>query len=158
VLAASNVSSCSKLPPQPRHASSVRRLAGAHKTIVANAYLVEELPESGGALSSVLFRRLASRSRSLLHLQTMLICAHCQKGGRSAHVPVPTREGVTEERCVEVADVRLSVYIEYRRGDIYRLAVCRPERQPDSCLVVGRSGSWSVLEPVAAISRGPSGW
>jgi hypothetical protein len=76
VLAASNVPGCSKLPPQLRHAPSVRRLTGAHETIVANAHLVEKVPERGGALANVLFRRLASRSRSLLHLKTMLVCAH----------------------------------------------------------------------------------
>jgi len=95
----------------------VARLGGANELVVGDAELFVHLAEDGRVAVGKLLRRDAFGLGVLLHLQAVLVGA-----GQEEHIlavqPLEARQDVGGDDVVGVADMRLAVGVEDRRGDV----------------------------------------
>ena len=103
------------------HVAHVVGVRGADEVVVAEPRLLPGRAEERAHAVGVRLRRYARRRRGLRDLVPVLVGARQREHGTPARAP-EARQDVAHQRHVEVAEVRLGVHVEERRGQVERLA------------------------------------
>src|SRR5690606_33816631 len=108
-------------PPDRLAGAVMLVLGGPNETIVRNTKFIEQLAKIAGHFIRKLAGSDAKIPRLLGHLQPMLV-GSCLKAHVAAAQALETREDVRGDRLVGVADVRATVRIMNRGGEVIGLS------------------------------------